>query len=186
MTTQPPTPQPGQVSPDGQYVWNGSAWISNPNLPKPKKKHTALWVILGIIVAIVVLVGGCLAIVAGGVNEAVNTIEEDANKPGGTSNPLPVVEGEAFEVDGFDYAAGWEIGSDVMGYAEITNLRVTNNRDRRDSAFVAIKFWSGTEVLANVDCSTEPINIGTTVTLGCFSADALPAGYDKVTINDTF
>ena len=48
------TVQQGQVSPDGQSIWNGSAWVPNPNLPKAKKKHTVRNVVL-VLLALAVL-----------------------------------------------------------------------------------------------------------------------------------
>jgi hypothetical protein len=68
----------------------------------------------------------------------------------------------------------------------VAKLRVTNNREKPDAALVQVKVWQGTEVLATADCTTEQIAVGTTVTLGCISADKLPKKYDKITINDTF
>lgn len=42
--TPPPPTQPGTVSPDGQWVWNGTAWAPNPNAAPTtvvqKKGHT--------------------------------------------------------------------------------------------------------------------------------------------------
>ncbi|NLE81914.1 MAG: hypothetical protein GX610_20490 [Rhodococcus sp.] len=186
MNPQQPPPAAGQVSPDGQYVWDGNAWVPNPNLPKPKKKHTVRNVILGIIIVLILIVGGCVAFIGGVANEVSDDIKSEAEKPGGTNNPLTIVAGQAFEVDGFNYADGWSLGAGPLGDIEVSNLKVTNNRDDRDSALVEIKLWSGTEVLGKADCTTEPINVDTTVTLNCFSGDDLPANYDKVTINDSF
>ncbi|NMN94747.1 hypothetical protein [Antrihabitans stalactiti] len=189
MTTpqgQPQQPVPGQVSPDGQFVWTGNGWVPNPSLPKPKKKHTVRNVLIGVIIGFILLVGGCFALVGGVANEISNDIKDDAEKPGGTNNPLTIVAGRGFEVDGFKYADGWTLGAGALGDIEIGGLKVTNNRDKRDSSLVEIKLWSGTEVLGKADCTTEPINVGTTVTLNCFSGDDLPANYDKVTINDSF
>lgn len=160
--------------------------MPNPNLPKPKKKHTVRNVILISIVVFIALVGGCMALIGGAANEVSKSIEEDANKPGGTNNPLTISPGKPFEVDGFNYAAGWKVTKNAFGDAEIKGLKVTNNRDDRDSSLVEIKFWKGSEVLALVDCTTEPIGVGTTVRLGCVSGDKLPARYDKITINDSF
>lgn len=181
-----PTPAAGQISPDGQHQWNGSEWVPNPNLPKQKKKHTVRNIFLGLIALFILLFAGCTALVGGAANEVSKSIEEDANKAGGTNNPMEITPGEAFEVDGFNYAAGWTVGADELGDAQVKGLKVTNNREDRDSALVEIKFMQGTEVLALVDCTTEPINVGTTVTLNCFSADDFPASYDKITINDSF
>ena len=186
MTVPPPMPSPGQVSPDGQHVWNGTAWIPNPNLPKQKKSHTVRNVVIGVVIGVVLLVGGCVALFAGAANEVSKSIEEDANKPGGSDSPLTIVPGEAFEVDGFNYSPGWTIATNALGDFEVNDLKVTNNRDEKDGAIVEIKLWAGSEVLASVDCTTEQIVVGTTVSLNCFGADDMPASYDKITINDTF
>lgn len=181
-----PTPVAGQITPDGQHQWNGSAWVPNPGLQRPKQKHTVRNVLIALTVGSILLVGGCAALIGGAANEVNESLEQDANKAGGTDNPMSIVPGEAFEVDGFSYAGGWSVGEDALGALAVTDLKVTNNREGRDSALVEIKFWSGSEVLALVDCTTEPVNVGTTVTLGCFSSDQPPASYDKVTINDSF
>ena len=183
MTDTPTTaPRPGDVQ-NGHVLTEQGTWV--PVSP-PKKKHTVRNVLLAFFAIGVLGIGGCMALVIGGANEISKSIEEDANKPGGTDNPMPITEGKAFEVDGFNYAAGWSLGKDALGDVDIKGLKVTNNRDTSDSAIVEIKLWKGTEVLSLVDCSTEPIDVGTTVTLSCISTDKLPKGYDKITISDSF
>lgn len=44
----------------------------------------------------------------------------------------------------------------------------------------------GSEVVALADCTTEPVNVGQTTTLGCISADDFTDDYDAITINDSF
>lgn len=132
------------------------------------------------------IIGGCTVLVGKGLDEADKAIKAEDNKPGGPDNPMTIKPGEAFEVDGFTYADGWTLGKDSLGYVDIKKLKVTNERDDKDSALVEIKFWKGSEVLASSDCSTNPIDVGTTVTVSCSSADKLPKSYDKITINDTF
>lgn len=157
--------------------------------PPPKKKNTLRNVLLGIIAVSVLFIGGCLAVLGMAANEVGKSINESIEadqEPGGPDNPLAIEPGKAFEVSGFNYAPGWKVGRDAFGDVKITRLKVTNNRDDKDSALVEIKFWKGNEVRALADCTTEPIAPGTTVTLGCLSADKLPKSYDKVTINDTF
>ncbi|KGN30510.1 hypothetical protein N802_06755 [Knoellia sinensis KCTC 19936] len=111
--------------------------------------------------------------------------EVDPDDVGNEANPVTIVEGKAFDVRKFSYAAGWKVSSNSFGM-EITNLKVTNNRGERDGAFVQIKYMKGTEVLATIDCNSDQILPGQTVTLSCFSTDKKPKGFDKVTINDTF
>lgn len=199
MTTQPPSGStPPGFYPDSTGAtrwWDGSAWTEHtqqaaPVQPSPaKKKHTFRNVMLGLIAVSVLFIGGCLALVGGAVNEVGNSIEDAEAKdqePGGPDNPLTIVEGEAFSVSGFDYAAGWKLGDDGLGSVDVTGLKVTNNRDDKDSALVEIKFMDGTEVLALTDCTTEPVAVGQTTTLSCVSADDLPKAYDRITINDSF
>lgn len=144
--------------------------------------------ILVLIAVFVLFIGGCLALVGGAVNEIDNAIDEAESadaEPGGPDNPLPITEGEAFSVSGFDYAAGWTIDQEY-DLATIEGLKVTNNRDDKDSALVEVKFMQGSEVLALIDCTTEPINVGQTTTVDCFSSDEIPSDYDELTINDSF
>jgi hypothetical protein len=111
--------------------------------------------------------------------------EVDPEDVGNEANPVTVVEGKAFDVRKFSYAPGWKITSNDFGM-ELKNLKVTNNRDDRDSALVTFKFMKGNEVLASVDCSSDPILQGQTVTLNCFGTEPKPKGYDRLTINDMF
>ncbi len=157
--------------------------------PSSGSSNTTKIVLIVIGVLILLVGGGCLAVatlVGGAVNEAVETIEREDNKPGGPDNPLEITEGEAFEVSGFDYDPDWAVVGDFVDDADIEGLKVTNNRDNPDSAFVEIKLWSGNEVLATVDCYTDEIAVGTKVSVDCSPFDDLPASYDRITINDTF
>lgn len=154
-----------------------------------KKSHTARNLLLTFAVLLVLFVGGCFAVIALAANEVDNAIDDSIaadKEPGGPDNPLAIEEGEAFEVSGFNYQAGWTVSADSSGLIDIQGLKVENNRDDKDSAFVEIKFMSGSEVIALSDCTSGPITVGTTVTLSCFSGDNLPQDYDKITINDSF
>lgn len=155
----------------------------------PKKSHTLRNVLLVLFGLGILFIGGCVAVVGLAANEVDNAIteaEEKDNEPGGPNNPLEITPGEPFEVSGFDYAGGWSIEADALGDVAVNGLKVTNNREDKDSAIVEIKLWRGNEVLASTDCTTDPIQPGTTVRVDCFSADDMPANYGRVTINDTF
>jgi hypothetical protein len=190
--------------------WDGNAWTDRmqesepppPAAPPPaatptsaapshapeKKSHTFRNVMLVILGLIILSFVGCIALVGGAVNEADKAIKNSEAKdeePGGPENPLTIKEGEAFEVSGFDYKAGWKVVDD-FGTVGINRLRVTNNRDTKDGAIVEIKFLVGDEVVALADCSTEQIPVGQTTKVDCTSGDELPRKYDKITINDTF
>lgn len=75
--SEPTTPPPGQISPDGQQLWNGTAWIPNPNLPKPKKKHTVRNIILIVLVLFFGGIASCLALIGGTANEIDKSIKKD-------------------------------------------------------------------------------------------------------------
>lgn len=180
MSEQHPPQQPYGQQPYGQQPPPGYGY------PPPKKSHTLRNVLLILGAVFILGLGGCLAIVGLAANEVDEAIQESENETGGRANPVEIKVGEAFNVRDFDYAAGWTVGKDFVGDIQIKKLKVTNNRDDRDSLFAEIKFWKGAEILGTADCSTEPIEVGTTVTASCTSADDLPKSYDKITINDSF
>lgn len=198
MTEQQPPPGWYPQGSEQRY-WDGQQWTDQraplaPSAPvtyaqpPQKKSHLGRNIALGIVLLLVLIVGGCLAVVVAGgnaVNDAVNDSIAEDKEPGGPDNPLEITEGKAFEVSDFKYAVGWTVEK-KFGTVQIEGLNVTNGRDDKDSALVEIKFWNGSEVLAVVDCTTEPIAVGTTTRLNCGSGDDFPKGYDKITINDTF
>ena len=51
-----------------------------------------------------------MAMLIGGANEVSKSIDQNANKVGGDSNPMPITMGKAFEV-----AASWEDHADLAG-----------------------------------------------------------------------
>lgn len=193
--------------PDGQErYFDGEGWTehhrpaqapgapppgSPQNMPpgQPQKKSGALkWVLIIGAVVLLLCFGGfaaCTAGVIGSADEVVKSIESDMSESGGPDVAVPVTEGEAFEVRGFDYAEGWKIGEE-LDMVEITGLKVTNNREDADSAIVELKFMSGSEIVASVDCTSDTLQPGQTATLTCFSGDPMPEDYDEITINDTF
>ena len=152
-----------------------------------KKSHTARNILIVFAVLFLLFVGGCFAVVAivgDKVNDAVND-----DSLGGPNNPLTITEGEAFEVNGFEYADGWSITDEpVSGTWHIDNLKVTNHRGKADRLIVEIKLLQSSEVVATAQCYAgdvvDKIPEDTTVTVECTSSDALPEAYDKITIND--
>lgn len=184
-------------NPSGQRYWDGNAWTENrsgaPAAPATMtaapNSHTTRNVLIAIGLVLLLLLGGCIALVAAGgkaVNDAIDEVEQQDAQPGGPDNPLEITEGDAFEVSGFNYAAGWSISKDAVGDLAVNGLKLTNNRDTADSAIVEIRFMDGNELVALADCTTPEIEPGQTVAVDCFSADGLPKSYDTVTINDTF
>ncbi|MFT4299995.1 MAG: DUF4190 domain-containing protein [Aeromicrobium sp.] len=134
--------------------------------------------LLGVIAVILMFVG--IAII----DDAFNGESDDA--PGRHQNPVDIVEGQPFEVDGFSYSGGWSVTEDY-GMVGIEGLSVTNNRGENDSLFATVKFWSGSTVLAELTCHSGDIAPGTTIAdVDCGGLDELPNGYDRMTIEDSF
>jgi hypothetical protein len=183
---QQAVPTAGQVSPDGQSVWNGSAWVPNPNLPKPKKKHTVRNVFLAIIALGVLFVGGCMALIGGAANEISKSIDEHENQKGGSNNPITLDVGEGFTIGDTSYAKGWTVKNDVLGSAEVKGLQVTNNGSEPDYPSVEFRFWNGKTMLAEVSCGLlEEVPAGTTQKLDCTGDEPLPAKFEKVTVQNS-
>ena len=153
-----------------------------------KKSHTLRNVILVILALVVLTFAGCIALYNTAVDEINTAIDKDDNEVGGRKNPLTIKEGEAFKIRGFEYDSGWKIVDDGVGDTGIKGLKVTNSRDDTDSAIVEIKLMKANEVVALVDCDTDPVAVGQKDTLDCVSDDKLPRPkqYDRITINDTF
>ena len=99
---------------------------------------------------------------------------------------MTITEGKAFEVDGFNYTAGWSLGKDALGDLDVKGLKVTNHRDRQGLRAGRDQALEGHRGCRPRRLHDEPIDVGTTVSPSCLSTDALPKKFDKITINDTF
>ena len=114
-----------------------------------------------------------------------------AEVPGGPDLPLALTEGQAFEVDGFDYAAGWTLGADPgTGTVQLLGLRLTNHRDGAERLAATVRLVDGNVVVASLFCKAgdgyDFVPAGVTVAVLCESSDPMPAAYDKVTIRDAY
>ena len=217
--TQTPNPPAGWYPQgDQERWWDGTAWSDNfrplgsggvPGYPAygqpaygqpaygqpqyavqqpAQKSNVARNILIVFAVIFLLFVGGCVALVAVVGNEIDDAVNDDTL--GGPNNPLTITEGQAFEVDGFEYAEGWSITADPLdATVDVVDLKVTNNRGESDRLFTQIKLLSASEVVATVHCDgggVDKIAEGTTITVNCFSSDAPPTTYDQVTIQDAF
>jgi hypothetical protein len=190
------TQQPGQPITTAGYPNTfqqpayGQPTYGQPYLPQPvEKSHTARNILIVLGVLFLLFVGGCFAIVAVVGNEVNDAVNDDTI--GGPNNPLTITEGQAFQVNGFEYADGWDIAdAPVSGLFQIDNLKVTNHRGKADRLNAEINLLNGNEIVATAICyageGLDKIPEDTTVTVTCTSDDSLPAAYDKITISDLY
>jgi len=207
-------PSPGdRLPPAGWYPqgdqerwWNGSSWSDSfrplaPGAPgvasygqpghgqpyyaaPQQRSNVARNLLLGCALVLVLMIAGCgvgIAVLASRVD---GTLDDDT--PGGPNDPLTITEGQAFSVAGFDYADGWAVTPDEVGDADLTGLRVTNDRSDSDSAFVEVRLLQATAVAATLTCTSGTVEVGATAELDCTSSDDLPASWDRITIQDSF
>jgi hypothetical protein len=149
----------------------------------PKKSHTVRNVFLGILLLMILALGGCLALLAGGVNEVDKAInEEQAN-----DIPTAVEEGQSFTHDDFMADSGWKVSKEQFGGVSIENLSVTNNSDEARTALFTFAFYKGNENLAEVECSSNEMQGNEVSKMDCFSLDdQFPNGYDTIKVADAF
>lgn len=151
-----------------------------PGYAPPKKRHTARNIVIVLVVLAILIVGGCLALLAGAVNEADKVLTEEEER----DEPRTIAEGEAFTHDDFEVAAGWKVGREVGGVT-ITGLRVTNTLDESRTALLTFRFYKGNENLAEVECSSNRLQAGEVSKMDCFSFDSgFPRGYSEIKVSD--
>lgn len=138
-------------------------------------------VLLGVIIALVLMVGGCFAVLGAGLSAADKAIsEEEAN-----DKPSAVVAGKAFEHDGYEVAGGWKVVKDALGSADITGLKVKNTHDKTEVIQFTFTFVKGQNKLGEVECNAGELEAGQSAAMDCFSLDEkFPTGYAEVRVAD--
>ncbi len=170
-------PEPGpQLTPWGFYA-----------MPTPTKARDPLRAVaIGLVVTLVLLVGGCFAVV-GGIAHRVGTAFEATPAPAAAAALMEVQDGEAFLLSGFQAAGGWTVTQAALGGSTITGLHVTNIGDTAQSMRYAFTFRSGTRLLAEVDCWCPTVLPDQTTAMQCFATAArMPFGHDQVVVADSY
>lgn len=189
-TPQPTYAQPTYAQPTYAQPGYAQPAYGQPQYAAPQpaqKSHLArnLLIVFGVLVLL--FVGGCTALVYVAYDKVDEAVNDDT--VGGPNNPLTITEGQAFEVAGFDYGAGWSIGpAQFGGTVEVADLKVTNHRGKADRLIVEIKLLSSNEIVATASCTAsgvDKIPEDVTATVECSSSDPMPAAYDTVTIQDS-
>lgn len=137
-----------------------------------------------IVAAFILLAGGC-AVLLGGVASEVNEsieLEESLDKP------KPVKEGAAFTHDGYQIAKGWKVVNEEFGGVTINGLKVTNTKapgGAGDNPMLTFRFYKGSEVLAEVECTSNAVQQGESSAMDCFSLnEEFPKGYQEIRVAD--
>lgn len=154
--------------------------------PPPKKKHTLRNVLLILALLFVLVVGGCVALIGGAINEADKALDEEAEN----DRPTAVAEGEAFEHDGYVADQGWSVAKEEFGGATVEGLRLTLEDDQEvngRSALLTFRLYNGNEVITEIQCSTNQMQEGETSRADCVSLDTEELGkWDTIKVSDAF
>lgn len=180
MSNQQPPP-PGQYPPGGQPY---------PYQPPQKKSHVLRNVIIAVIVGGILLCGGCFAIVGIGANEVSKEIDKTLDEEAENDKPKEVQEGKAFEHDGYAIAAGWKVGEEEYFGTTILNMKVTAKEADDDAAggrtaWLTFRFYKGTDVLLEVNCTSNEMQVGETSKMDCSSLETDSVkGWDSIKVSD--
>lgn len=138
-------------------------------------------VLLGVMIALVLLVGGCFAVLGAGINAADEAVSAEAEN----DKPRPVAVGKAFEHDDYQVASGWKVTKDALGSADIAGLKVTNTHEVAEVIQFTFTFVKGDQKLGEVECSAGELEAGQSAAMDCFSTDeGFPKGYTEVRVAD--
>lgn len=194
---QPPAygaPPQGQPNPYGQQPPH-NPYGGQPPYGAPggyayggpvKENHTTRNVLLILLGVGILFFAGCAALVVGLVAGVDNAVEEGI--AGG--DPVVVEEGAAFRFDGLDADEGWSVGRERLGGTTIRGLRVTATEEgplgTGIGSVLIFRFFDGSENLAEITCSGNQVRVGESSRMDCFSADAVPRGYDEIRVGGYF
>jgi hypothetical protein len=211
MTDQNTLAQPQQISADGQWRWDGAAWVPNtpqtaiPQPPAPQKQKMGLGKKVLIGVGALVLIGAATNM--GGGDDTASTAGSNGAKHGAASAKKDggnvAAKGDAASkpaaatpdnttatANGPLVWGNWETvgpiepknnGLDMFGLA----IRVKNTGESTDQGIFQATLLKKNRILATFDCiSADEIAPGATTTVDCLSTDDFVPGWDEITIED--
>ena len=161
-------------------------YLGRPYVIRPERRRRWPRVLLGlaILLLVLVVVGGCLAVLDGisrGVRQGAAEAEE-------RTAPRQVQEGRAFTIGRHQTLADWQVREfEWFGTREFTVVaKVRNVSAETSTAYVHFKFLSASgEVLGNVRCGSGDLEPGQTQALTC-DPDGRFGPYARVTAEATF
>lgn len=190
---QPYQGQPYQAPPPGQgQPPNPYGGYPSPYQPPKGGSGKTIAIVVGIIVVVILAIcGGIVGLAVWGLNTVEDSIDEfDGDRRGGPNNPITLVEGEAFEIDGIEYDEGWTIAppADEYNGNAIVGLMGENDRSDGSSETVSLRFTflTGNSEVGEIAChSNGSISHGNTEELECSDRDTLPA-YDSIEVSASY
>ncbi len=151
----------------------------------------AIAIIVGVIVLVAVLFCGgiiaAIAVIANNVEDSIN--DWDADRVGGPDNPISVTVGESFEIDGVEYAEGWQLQQPTNDYDGTTIVGLEGTNDRADEtseyAYLTFTFVDASDVeIGQVTCSSSgDITHGNSEVLSCHGFDRIDRAYDDIEVS---
>lgn len=176
-------PDPGpQLTPWGFYA------------RPPAKSHDPLrTVAIGLVLSMVLLVGGCFAVVGGLAHQVGSAFQATPASVAGVVR-MEVQEGETFMLAGFQAAAGWKVAKEAAHTATVTaphitiaGLEVTNTGDRAQMLRYAFTFRGHAQWLAEIDCYCPVVLPGQTALMQCRpTVPRMPFAFDTVVVADGY
>lgn len=160
----------------------------------PAKSHDPLRrVAIGLVFSLVLVVGGCVAVV-GGLAHQVGTAFQATPAPVAGVVRMEVHEGEAFVLAGFRAAAGWKVAKEAAHAATVTaphitiaGLEVTNTGDGAQMLRYAFTFRGHAEWLAEIDCYCPAVLPDQTALMQCRpTVPRMPFAFDTVVVADGY
>lgn len=192
----PVAPPPGPYGSGSGYppYGSGPGYGPVPGGPVPPSgggSGKAIALIVGAIVLVVLLFCGgiitAIVVIAKNVEDSID--DWDPERVGGRDNPITVDVGEAFEIDGIEYAEGWQVQQPTTEYdgTTITGLEGTNDRADESSEYASLTFtFVGPDdrELGQVSCtSSGSIFHGNSEELTCFGYDEVPSAFDHIEVS---
>lgn len=153
---------------------------------------TALIIVAVVALVLLLFCGGIAGLLIWAANRVEDGFDEfDGDRRGGPDNPISVEVGEAFEIDGVDYAAGWRVqpGADQYDEDTIVGLKGENNRDDKTSETVSLRFTfvDGDTELGTINCYSDgAIGYGNTEEITCKGYDAIPDAYGGIEVSAAY
>jgi hypothetical protein len=195
------------VSPDGKYVWDGHSWVQNPVATQPARTqyarpggvrvapgsaklpatHTTRNVVLLAVVAGILFVGGCLAVVGGAVGRfqeqaASRSVTYDMRDFDSRGMTHVVAEGDRFSMLFLRYRPGWSLSGDGRGHATILGLEAFNQRSETARPAVLFHLLDGGREVGAIRCTAPPVPSAGEAKLRCSSKDARPTAYSRIRV----